>query len=891
MNLRRAKTIDQLYEEVRDYDFVVCCDAALVTALNAKIDHSTLDGFAFTPKMLASMIQSAVLQTRPLSDLELVEWIQDETGLDFRYVHSEIENIRDIRRYTENVGKYLYSKRAAEVLERYNECPTTEKVMSIFDSSIYTYNLTGKRVAVIGLDLFNDLDKHMLPQSFDEIDPFTDGDFEIGTIHGIGNDRQIAGNIAELIEPETANDTAIILDPNSAVADAIKSALYKRHIPFKNDLVVKDLAQVRDYIQFITLALDFDTIRVRDVRELFSVYQKGRNVKDHYELSFTQDNYLLHKIQVTDRLEPVTAMMIGMMKDIRDLTFSYVAEKLYENMPQLTSVMMLLKDMHLESERITADLVGKLTYAVNNVSDIKHNEQVPDYEKHGVLLADCCNSVYVDRSLVIFVGLDDSWEVTAPGKDYVDKEQLDKDSAYRMSILLQQGTTRIYAVKPASGGKNTVPCTTFQTIWKEMGTPKNISSFRDICSEYRVGSWYSPSGETLAKPQITVPESPDIFSRISKTKYNTYRQCPIEFMFSLILKTEETDSLVFGNQLHHLAEYYFSYPEEVREKGLDYYLTRMEEEYAGLSNECQKPFDVSRFRVYAKNMMRYIDSIRPPEVSLDAPVAKDNPIFIQEGKTHRSSLTEYYLESSEPTFAKFDVCVGNFIVDYKTGKPKTSKEVIKGFDDSGRTADFQAPIYLKVLSEHTGGECRFDLVFLGENDVESVSDSYDIGRSVRTIILSESNKLDLALAPDGPLKAYVDITKSQAKFMNNWDAVAPVLRQFMEMGNQDSDACISALISAAGMNDTDTNRKAAVSLSKKATAAVQAKYLVDANDRVLIPADTMAEFVGRFRKDHESIKSEYRLPIYNLKKGKADCDYCPFNKLCLRANGEEEEEE
>ena len=891
MNLRKAKTIDQLYEEVRDYDFVVCCDAALVTALNAKIDHSTLDGFAFTPKMLASMIQSAVLQTRPLSDLELVERIQNETELDFRYIHSEIENIRDIRRYTENVGKYLYSKRAAEVLERYDECPTTEKVMSIFDSRIYTYNLTGKRVAVIGLDLFNDLDKHMLPQEFDEIDPFTDGDFEIDTIYGIGNDRQIAGNVADLIEPETANDTAIILDPNSAVADAIKSALYKRHIPFKNDLVVKDLAQVRDYIQFITLALDYGTIRVRDIRELFSVYQKGRNVKDHYELSFTQDNYLLHKIQVTDRMEPVTAMMIGMMKDIRDLTFSYVAEKLYENMPQLTSVIMLLKDMHLESERITTELVGKLTYAVNNVSDIKHNEQVPDYEKHGVLLADCCNSVYVDRSLVIFVGLDDSWEVTAPGKEYVDKEQLDKDSAYRMSILLQQGTTRIYAVKPASGGKNTVPCTTFQTIWKEMGTPKNISSFRDICSEYRVGSWSSPAGETLVKPEVRAPESPDIFKRISKTKYNAYRQCPIEFMFSLILGSEETDKLVFGIQLHHLAEYYFSYPEEVKEKGLDYYLAMMEEEYAGLSNECQKTFDVSKFRVYAKNMMRYIDSIRPAEVPLDSPVDKENPIFIQEGKTLRSSMTEYYLESAEPTFAKFDVCVGNFIVDYKTGKPKSSKDVIKGFDESGQKADFQAPIYLKVLSEHTGGECRFDLVFLGENDVESVSDSYDIGRSVRTIILSESNKLDLALAPYGPIKAYVDRTKAMAKFLDNWDTVMPILRQFMEMGNQDSEACHLALMAAAGINDTPSNRKNTAGLPKQATAAVQAKYLIDANDRVLIPSDTMQEFVERFRKDHETIKGEYKLPIYELKKGKADCDYCSYNKLCLRAFADEEEEE
>ena len=162
---------------------------------------------------------------------------------------------------------------------------------------------------------------------------------------------------------------------------------------------------------------------------------------------------------------------------------------------------------------------------------------------------------------------------------------------------------------------------------------------------------------------------------------------------------------------------------------------------------------------------------------------------------------------------------------------------------------------------------------------------------MRTIILSESNKLDLALAPYGPIKAYVDRTKAMAKFLDNWDTVMPILRQFMEMGNQDSEACHLALMAAAGINDTPSNRKNTAGLPKQATAAVQAKYLIDANDRVLIPSDTMQEFVERFRKDHETIKGEYKLPIYKLKKGKADCDYCSYNKLCLRAFADEEEEE
>ncbi len=499
--MRRAKTIDELYAEVRDYRYVLTNDAALATALNAMRDKSSLDGFAFTPKMAASAMESVILKERALSDLEVVERIEKETRLDFRYIHSELENIRDIRRYTSDVGKYLYSARAKDVLEAYERCPTTEKVMSIFDSTLYRYFLNDGPTAVIGVELFNDLDKHMIPKTFTEVEPFVDGEeYEIQTVYGVGNDRQIAGSVVDLIDPLRAEDTAIILSPGIPVADAVRSALYRKGIPFKNSLDMKDLAQVRDYLEFISLALDYMTIRVRDVRELFSVYLRGRDRDRPRILRPDEDNYLLNRYQVTDRTDPTTAKLIETMRDIRDCKFAQVAQVLYDGMPQKASLLMLLDSMNLSEKFISPKLVSRLAYAVNNVSDLKHNEQVPENERNGVLLADCCNSTYVDRSFVIFIGLDSSWEVTAPGKDYVDKEKLDELNAYRLSILLQQGSSRIYAVKPASDGKETLPCATFQTIYKEAGKPKNIKSFRDICSEYKTGSWFVP--ETRERPVV-----------------------------------------------------------------------------------------------------------------------------------------------------------------------------------------------------------------------------------------------------------------------------------------------------------------------------------------------------------------------------------------------------
>lgn len=896
MNLRRAKSIDELYAEVRDYRFVLTNDAALATALNAMRDVSTLDGFAFTPKMAASAVESSILMTRPLSDLEVVERIEKETGLDFRYIHSELENIRDIRRYTADVGKYLYSARAKDVLTAYDSLPTTEKVMSIFDSTVYRYFLNEGPVAVIGLDLFNDLDKHMLPRDFDEIDSFADGeDYEIQTIYGVGNDRQIAGSVVDLIDPEMANDTAIILDPSSPVADAVRSTLYRRGIPFKNSLDMKDLAQVRDYLEFLNLALDFSTIRIRDVRELFSVYLRGHDSARPRILRPDEDNYLLHKYQITEKTDPTTETLIETMRDIRDCRFSQVAEILYRNMPQKASVMMLLDSMDLSEKFVTPGLVARLAYAVNNVSDLKHNEQVPEYERHGVLLADCCNSTYVDRSFVIYIGLDSAWEVTAPGKDYVDKEQLDIDSACRMSILLQQGTSRIYAVKPASDGKDTLPCSTFQTIYKRMGAPKSIKTFADICTEYKLGSWFVP--ETRERPQTgSLDMDRDARDwKFSKTSYNAYCDCPIKFMFSELLFGETNENIMLGNCLHELAELYFCYPDLVREKGLDHYISLLSDTYAGISDECHRDFDLSKFRVYANNLLRYIDAIRPEKVPLDARVGDrehPNGLMVSEGLELCSTLAEGKIDCDEPMFAKYDVRTGGLICDYKSGKVKEPKDIISGFLEKGtKLSEFQPLVYLSVLRQNTDEPCEFDLFFIGENDIESIDPDYDIMRNVRKVVLTDRSARELVLGRNGIVERNYAGKSTYSKFVAKWDAVAAVLQAFCDSGDLDSPAVAGAILNAASVSDAKTNRANAERIAKFAREQLEMGYCIDEDGRVLVPSDSMDRFVSVLKERHVKASGEMYEPIYDLRKGRIKCSMCGYNKVCLKAFADDEEEE
>ncbi|MBR4181192.1 MAG: hypothetical protein IKQ57_03540, partial [Candidatus Methanomethylophilaceae archaeon] len=151
------KTIDEIYSEVSDCSLVVTNDVALMTALNARVDKPIIGSFAVTPQHIARMLSSEILGKQVMSDIALVTAICDDTGLDFRIVHGEVMNIREIRRYTADVRKYLTTRSAKKVYDSFESLPTLERVMASFDASTNGFFLhqTGE-VAVVGVDLFND---------------------------------------------------------------------------------------------------------------------------------------------------------------------------------------------------------------------------------------------------------------------------------------------------------------------------------------------------------------------------------------------------------------------------------------------------------------------------------------------------------------------------------------------------------------------------------------------------------------------------------------------------------------------------------------------------------------------------------------------------------------
>ena len=840
-----VKTIDQLYQEVRDFDIVLCNDAPLATALNNRIDIPRIGGFATTPRHLAAREAVRILNESPWNDLKLISFISKETGHDMKFVHGEVENIRTIRRYTSNVEKYLRgsSKRIYKV---FKDLPTLEKVMSSFDNEkegLYK----GKRVAVIGLDFFDDLDKHFVPFDFEDVDIFEYNEFSIPKIYEAGNDRSISDNAIDLIALENASDVAIILDASGSIADAVRSSLYRKGIPFKNTLSVKDLSQIRDYLEFLTLSLSFETVKIRQVRELFSSY--GGSIQSSF------DEYFL-ETYMGNMADGTTKKLAMMMRSIREMTFIEICNEIVrkEHRPQ---IQLLLEDLSMVSSKVSATLVNAMTYAVNNISDLRHNEEIPEEEKHGVLLADCNNSVFVDRPFVIFLGMGQEWSRSSAGKDYADWETENELNAKRLQALLQQGSSRLYLVNSMKNGRQAKPSRVFDDVFK-----KSITSFDDICGKVVKGAWYEPL-ETERKAHIPL-QMERSERRFSKSSLNHFVTCPRQYMFGELIKTPDVESTVLGNAIHNFAEFCVCYPEEA-EKEMEEHVTRIVGRCAGLACPEMKHVDRSKIRAALNNILQFAKSIeRPP---LDREPSKYSAELF-DGKLSSSSLETKMVSDSVPLTGVFDVLLGDTVVDYKTGRIKENKDIKKAIDGNSDYLELQPIIYLALLQDNSEkGEKTFRTFYVMDNAENSFHGKCDLNSCMRETRLTEISREDFIR---NELQNFVQ--KTYIKALEVW---TPLSERMITIGVRNTDKWpddddLNAILGRVLKGDAPKKV-----LNRLAAAMSGRCILLDGSLYVL---SDMIEDFREFVRERNAELTEYRISRFPAITEK--CKDCSFFDVC-----------
>lgn len=869
--MRKLKSIDEIYEEVRDCVFVLTNDAPLATALNKLVDKPLVGPFSMTPRQLAAYCAVEVLGSPVYSDLRIVTTISNETGLDFRYVHGEVERIREIRQYTRDVRKNLFSELSKAVYDSFKAIPTVEKVMDEFHDKGHFYSDLNGTVAVVGIEgdsgvnIFNDLDKCMIPDDFREISLFRDEECYIPEIYRIGNDRQIAENAISLMDGKDPNDFAIVMNTSSPVVESIKTALYRKKIPFINSLKVRDLNGIRDYIQYLQLSLTYETLRVKHVREMFS------SLGVHIDRNM--DEHLLDKVDL--RTDGLRLRII--MSDIRNRTFDDVRREVFGSI-NTDSIRSVIGDLGLSDLKVCTRLVERLNYAVDNIPDLRHNEKIPDSERNGVLLVDCRRSMFIDRPIAIYIGMGEDWDLDIADKRYIDNVQDESERmGARFVALIQQGVGRFYLVNTSKDGRVANPSSLFARIFKIRGN-KDAISFEDLLPEGKVprNERWSESkpdecgrfldGRLLDPPKYDRP--------FSQSSFRHYYECPCSFLFSSCLDQTDKDIFEFGNLVHFFAELYFSHRDVVLERFEDIVDIACRH-YAGLSSPVLGKIDGARIRCAMDGIMGHIDSIHFTGERKMAPIENPDNVFYRELEIYDTCiLCEHDLESSEHRIhGKMDL-IADFVVDYKTGKEKAASDIAKALSFYGekKDKDFQALFYLALIGE-LQSKVEMQFYYAMANDERSVSPDFDIRENIRSVSVADPDKTKLRKIIVGSFKGNSKCHKNPEKFVD----VIERVNGGLDIDDEKLDALICEIGKEFGYRSKDWNTIVnAINDFKKIR---NSDVFADGN-RIIIPLETL-------KKDLERIDDLHRQMTDGSVSGfKPDhdiiCSRCDFFPVCTR---------
>lgn len=237
MKVAKARSIEKLYNKVRNYDIVFTSEASIMSALNDRLEEPVLGHFATTPMIYTfdRFQNQELLQERGL----FIETVKN-TDLSWKQSSYLLENILDC-------WKHKGSKTS---IKQYTEFDA-KSVQKILDVIIDTDNVysrmeeieidDSKDVAVVDFDGFNEIDEKVLPEQFDEFELLRDERTKLERFKLYHSATEIVRTIVRNVEENTAQDIAVVLDQSSSYSTLVESALESNDKDLSGNLQVKAL--------------------------------------------------------------------------------------------------------------------------------------------------------------------------------------------------------------------------------------------------------------------------------------------------------------------------------------------------------------------------------------------------------------------------------------------------------------------------------------------------------------------------------------------------------------------------------------------------------------------------------------------------------------------------
>ncbi len=667
MSIQRARTIDDLYNEVAEYDLVLTTDAPLSLALNRRIDRPRIGTFAATPRMLASG------EFRPQDDRKLFLQLVEETDLSWKHASHLLENVLGCWEETGDL-------RAILDYEQFNTAET-RRVLDVIESAdsahtdLVNYSIPeGQSVAVVGEDQFSALDRSILPAEYDAIEPFDNGQFDLPEFHCLASATDIVETVVDNIAAEDADDVAVIMDRGSEYPALVESALEAAEVPFYGGPGFADSESIRTFLALLRTAYSDRQTRLADVRPI--LHYAG--IRPPVE----EDEKYLHHI-THPGVEPVQQFC----RELSEMTFEE-AVSTFEDWGGRS-----LQDFREELERLG---VLQSTVDEGTLEDIAFYLQsfdVPvDRDDSGVLLADATAAAYVDRPLVFYLGMDADWTHRVLDRPWVDTEAKDREYLRQFQLLLQNGQQQYYLVQETSAGQPVTPCLYFHDLLEQ-----EFETFADLPS---ISHTRFTGRDRDGFEKEPVAAEPTSIETLSQSSLSTFVNCPRDYFFDRLVESRDREHFRKGNLFHDFAEFAVNHPDVVDATSEEELVDLMIEEMRPFVDEVNLGVLGTEFEIGIDVIQRYLEREPPVDREYEGYGRQRQENFFAEqfDRAIDSRITERWFEN--PALGgkgKVDLIQSpTTLLDYKSGSSDSASSVVddSAIEEISDEPSFQALLYL-----------------------------------------------------------------------------------------------------------------------------------------------------------------------------------------------------
>lgn len=700
--MNQVKSIVQIYTEVKQYDCVLTTDAALARGLNRLIDTLRFGVFAITPRQLAAKF-SFIHFTKIYSKFEFVNIVSKVTGKPFRLVHALTENVLNVWNQSGllELTEIHLSEELKEMLPYFEKYPMAEFAMQSFDENFFS----GKKIAVIGKEFFNELDLQVLPKNifYDEISIFNGEKYSIEKTYLFGNTKTIIENVVRLITKENMNDTAIVLEPHSDYNILLQTRLTEKGIGVLVKNTYSENIIVRFMLNLIESSFEYDSLRAKDLKEAGKLLG--------FEIDSKKEDYNIEVIidssNNSDRDKKLKAFYKILM-DSENFTFGNFTNEIIKKFAceELNEFNILIDKLNFSDENITEENLIELKYILENF-DIELAGK-----RNGVLFADAKNSAFINRDIIFYLGLDESWSISTNEKQYLDKEKEDRINLEKFEVLLQQGSERLYFTQEIKDNKEVLPAPYFSIIEN-----RTITDFKD-----KIFNYVFIAGENII-PEIfdnitSIQQTSEEVMSIAPTPLKKFVLCPAKFFYESLTPQKDAPHFLKGHLVHDFAEMYFHHPEFCKEnfsRIMDYVLKK----YSSMIMKSEADIERTNFKIALDNIMSFLEGNPVEKNKLDEPVLpvkNDMMLYFKKEKIYEN--TEKDLPKDFILKGRADLRDTRTLVDYKSGSSRYKlKDLPKLtninyiFEKEEDDFDFQAISYLTALKNENPNEEKLKFLY------------------------------------------------------------------------------------------------------------------------------------------------------------------------------------